>query len=130
MSGDNVERFHRLTRAWQEQRRIDPEDLTDDVEWVNADDAIETGSRCGPDGFNEAIQSIFEGWDESRFEAERVVSRGDEVIALGRLRTRGRSGLELTREHGQIWTFRDGRLARLRWFQSHAETLAACGGSI
>lgn len=122
-----MERFHRLSRIWSEQRRIDPEHLTDDVEWVNPDDAVEPGSRHGPAGFNEAIGRIFEGWDDSRFEPERVIDGGDDVIALGRLRTQGRSGLELTRSHAQVWTFRDGRLARLRWFQSHADALEAAG---
>ncbi len=122
-----MERFHQLSRLWQEERRIGAEHLTDDVEWVNPHDAVERGSRCGPDGFNDAIGRIFEGWDESRFEPERVIEQGDDVIALGELRTQGRSGLEFSRPHGQIWTFRDGRLARLVWFQSHAETLEAAG---
>jgi ketosteroid isomerase-like protein len=127
MSDENVERFRRLTRLWQEERRIAPEHLTDDVEWVNPDDAVERGSHHGPAGFNEAISAIFEGWDESRFEVERVIDRGDDVVPLGELRTRSRSGMELTRPHGQIWTFRDGRVARMRWFQSHAEALEAAG---
>jgi ketosteroid isomerase-like protein len=127
MSDENVELFRRFTRQWQEERRIAAEHLTDDVEWVNPQDAVEGGSRHGPAGFNEAIGAIFEGWDESRFEVERVVGKGDDVIALGQLRTRSGTDLELTRPHGQIWTFRDGRVARMRWFQSHAETLEAGG---
>ena len=123
MSRENVDRFHQLNRVLREQRRIGPEHLTDDVEWVNPDDAVEPGSRHGPAEFNEAIGRIFEGWDESRFEPERVIDHGDDVIALGQLRTRARAGLELTRSHAQIWTFRAGRVARLRWFQSHAEAL-------
>lgn len=127
MSEENVELFHRLSRALYEQRRIGREHLTEDVEWVNPDDAVEPGSRHGPEGFDEAIRSIFAGWDASRFDPERVIGRGDDVIAVGWLRTRGRAGLEFTHSHGQIWTFRDGRLARLRWFQSHADTLEAGG---
>ena len=125
MSEENLERFHRLSRNIYEEHRVDPKHLTDDVEWVDPHDAVERGSHHGPAGFNEAIRSIFEGWDDSRFEPERVFGQGDDVIALGQLRTRARAGLELTRPHGQIWTFRDGRLARLRWFQSHAEALEA-----
>ena len=102
--------------------------LTEDVEWVNPPDAVEPGRRTGAAGFNDAIASIFEGWEESRFEPERVLERGDEVIALGELRVRGRSvGVEVRRPHGQIWTFRGGRVARMRWFSTHEETLAAAG---
>ena len=127
MSEENLERFHRLNGILYEQRRIGPEHLTEDVEWVNPDDAVEPGSRHGPAGFNDAIRSIFEGWDDSRFEPERVIDRGDDVIALGQLRTQARAGLELSRAHGQIWTFRGGRVARMRWFQSHADALEAAG---
>jgi ketosteroid isomerase-like protein len=58
---------------------------------------------------------------------ERVIDRGDDVIAVGRIRTQGRTGLEFDREHAQIWTFRGGRVARMRWFQGHAEALEAGG---
>ena len=120
--------FHRMQRQWQERRRLPPELLTDDVEWVNPPDSVESGTRRGADGFNDAIASVYEGWEDSRFEPERVVARGDDVVALGELRARGRAvGLEVHREHGQIWTFRGGRLARMRWFNSHRETLDAAG---
>jgi hypothetical protein len=33
--------------------------------------------------FNEAIKSVFDAWDEVRFETERVIDSGDEVVALG-----------------------------------------------
>jgi hypothetical protein len=36
-------------------------------------------------------------------------------------------GQEIRREHGQVWTFRDGRVARMRWFGSHREALEAAG---
>ena len=127
MSEENVERFHLLTRMWNEHHRIGAEHLAEDVEWLNPDDAVEPGRHLGPDAFNEAIRSIFEGWDDSRFEPERVMGRGDDVIALGVLRTHGRAGLELTRPHGQVWTFQGGRVTRFRWYQSHADALADVG---
>lgn len=107
---------------------MDPGALTDDVEWVNPPDAVEPGSRRGPDGFNDAIASIFEGWDESRFEPEDVREQGDDVVALGRLLVRGATmNIEVQQEHGQVWTFRDGRAARMRWFNSHRQALEAAG---
>jgi ketosteroid isomerase-like protein len=125
---DNVERFQALRRRLSEQRTLDRGLLTDDAEWVNPDDAVEPGTRRGADSFLEAVASVFEGWEESVFEIERVVEHGDDVVALGRLRTRGRSGLEATGTHGEIWTFDDtGKVARMRWFNTHAETLAAAG---
>lgn len=128
MNSDNIEHFHRLTRHWQEHRALPPDALTEDVEWVSPPDAVEPGTRRGVDGFNDAIASIYEGWEESRFEPERVLAEGDDVVALGELRVRGRTvGVEVTREHGQIWTFRGGRVARMCWFGTHRETLEAAG---
>jgi ketosteroid isomerase-like protein len=128
MSEENVERFHRIYEEWYARRRLGPDLLAEDVEWVNPHDAVEGGSRQGVEGFNEAIKSVFDAWDEVRFETERVIDSGDEVVALGQVRGRGRAaGIEVARPHGQIWTFRDGRVIRMRWFHSHSEALEAAG---
>jgi ketosteroid isomerase-like protein len=129
MNGANVERFHELRRRLSEERTLDRELLTDDAEWVNPDDAVEPGTRRGADSFLEAVASVFEGWEESVLEIERVIENGDDVIALGQLRTRGRStGLEASGAHGEIWTFDDaGKVSRMAWFNTHEETLAAAG---
>jgi uncharacterized protein len=128
MSQENVERFHRIYEEWYGSRRLGPDLLAEDVEWANPHDAVERGSRQGIDSFNEAITSVFDAWEEVRFEAERVIDSGDEVVALGHVRGRGRAaGIEVARPHGQIWTFRDGRGIRMRWFHSHSETLEAAG---
>ena len=127
MSQENVERFHRIYEQWNE-RQLGPNLLAEDVEWVNPDDAVERGSRRGIGSFNEAVRSVFDAWEEVRFETERVIDRGDEVVALGQIRGRGRAaGIEVVRPHGQIWTFRDGRATRMRWFHSHSDTLRAAG---
>ena len=127
-SEGNLERFHELRRRLNEDHEVSRALLTEDAEWVNPDDAVEPGTRRGADSFLEAVTSVFEGWEESVFEIERVVERGEDVIALGRLRTRGRAtGIEAASPHGEIWTFDAGRVVRMRWFNTHAETLAAAG---
>jgi len=124
----NLERFHELRRRLDEHHEVSRTLLTEDAEWVSPDDAVEPGTRRGADGFLKAVTSVFEGWAESIFEIERVIERGDDVIALGQLRTRGRvTGIESTLPHGEVWTFDAGRVARMRWFNTHAETLAAAG---
>jgi ketosteroid isomerase-like protein len=126
--GKNIERFHELRRRLSEERGLDRDLLTDDAEWVNPDDAVEPGRRRGADSFLEAIASVFEGWEQSTFDIERVIEHGDDVIALGQLRTRGRAtGLEATGAHGEIWSFEEGRVSRMCWFNTHGETLTAAG---
>ena len=128
MSHENVERFRRIFEEWYRSRKLGPELLAEDVEWVNPPDAVERGSRRGIDSFNEAIRSVFDAWGVVRFETERIIDKGEEVVALGEVRGRGRAaGIEVARPHGEIWSFRDGRAIRMRWFNSHLETLEAVG---
>jgi ketosteroid isomerase-like protein len=128
MSGDNVEMLDRIYEEWFESRTLGADLLAEDVEWVNPPDAVERGVRRGIDSFNDAIRSVFQAWEEARFETERVFDQGNDVVALGRVRGLGRgAGIEVVRPHGEIWTFRDGRAVRMRWFNSHSETLEAAG---
>jgi ketosteroid isomerase-like protein len=128
MSQENVEKFQRIHQELFGGRKLGPHFLAERVEWVNPHDAVEPGTRQGVASFNEAIRSVFDAWGEVRFEAEHVIDSGDDVVALGRVRGRGRAGgIEVSRPHGQIWTFRDGRVIRMRWFHSHSETLEAVG---
>ena len=128
MAPTNVDRFERIQSAWREQRRLGPDLLAEDAEWVNPDGAVEPGTRSGAEAFNAAIDAVYEGWDESRFEYDRVIDAGDDVVALGHLRARGRAvNAEVRQPHGQIWSFRDGRAVRMRWFHTHSETLEAAG---
>jgi len=111
-------------------RRIDPELLAEDAEWVNPHDAVEPGTRRGADEFNRAIASVFSTWDDVHFDTERVVDNGDQVIALGSLHGHlHASGMVVSAEHGQIWTFRDGRVLRMQWFNTHRETVEAAGSA-
>jgi ketosteroid isomerase-like protein len=85
------------------RRRIDPELLADDAEWVNPHDAVERGTRRGADEFNGAIASVFATWDDVHFETDEVLDNGDEVIALGSLHGHlDVSGMVVSAEHGQI----------------------------
>jgi ketosteroid isomerase-like protein len=109
-------------------RRVDPELLAEDVEWVNPPEAVEPGTRQGADSFNKAISNVFAAWDDVRFDTERVIDNGDEVVALGQLHGRVHGpGMEVDSPHGEIWTFRDGRVTRMEWFNTHRETMEAAG---
>jgi ketosteroid isomerase-like protein len=128
MSSENVEKLGRIYEQWYERRKLGPDLLAEDVEWVNPADALEPGVRRGRAGFDEAIRSVFDAWGEIRFDMERVMDNGEDVVALGYVRGRGRAaGIELTREHGEIWTFSEGKVSRMRWFHSQSETLRAAG---
>jgi ketosteroid isomerase-like protein len=128
MSQENVDMLARILEQLFEARRVDPELLARDVEWVNPPEAVEPGTRRGTASFNRAIANVFAAWDDVRFEIERVIDHGDEAVALGLLHGRIHGpGMEVDNPHGQIWSFRDGLVTRMRWFNTHAETLQAAG---
>jgi ketosteroid isomerase-like protein len=85
MSEENVERLMLLLEQLFHARRVDPERLADDVEWVNPPEAVEPGTRQRADSFNRAIANVFAAWDDVRFEIERVVDNGDDVVVLGKV---------------------------------------------
>jgi len=128
MSQENVERLMVLLEQVFGARRVDPERLADDVEWVNPPEAVEPGTRRGVDSFNRAIANVFAAWDDVRFEIERVIDNGDDVVVLGRIHGHIHGpGMEVDSPHGQIWSFRDGLVTRMRWVNSHSEALEESG---
>jgi len=129
MSAGNRQRLDLIFEHLFEGRRLGPELLTEDAEWVNPRDAVEGGTRSGAVAFNDAIESVFAAWDDVWFDTDRVIENGDDqVVALGVLRGHIRGpGMEVESPHGQVWTFRDGRVARMQWFNTHAETLEHAG---
>jgi ketosteroid isomerase-like protein len=126
MSRENVDTLRRILELVFDGRPLGPELLAEDAEWVNPADAVETGTRRGAEGFNAAIENVFATWDDVRFDTERLIDNGDEVVALGVLRGHVHAaGMEVDSPHGEVWTFRDGRATRMRWFNTHREALEA-----
>jgi ketosteroid isomerase-like protein len=124
MSAGNRQRLERIHEQLFAGRSLGPDLLAEDAEWVNPPDAVEGGTRRGFDAFNDAIASVFSAWDDVHFDTERVIENGDTVVALGALRGHIRGpGMAVEAPHGEIWTFRDGRVIRMQWFNTHAEAL-------
>ncbi len=128
MASGNADRLDLILEQLFDGRPLGADLLADDAEWVNPHDAVEPGTRSGAAGFNNAIRSVFATWDDVHFDIERTIENGDAVIALGALcGEMHAAGMEVASPHGEIWTFRDGLVVRMQWFNSHAETLDAAG---
>jgi len=123
MAEDNVDTLTVILRQLFEVRGVEPELLAEAVGWTPPE-AVEPGTRQGADSFNRATASVFAARDDARFDVERVIDNGDDVVALGLMHGRIHGpGMEVDNPHGKIWTFRAGRVTRMRWFNTHAETL-------
>src|SRR5436309_6218456 len=121
MSAENVaaiERLYQEFSAGEAERAFAAYDP--DIEWdaTRAPWLLELGFDPvyhGHDGVRAAMSGYFEAWDSIEFEAHEIVDAGDQVLAFVRATARGRSsGVEVTYEHPQLWTFRDGLIVRMR----------------
>jgi ketosteroid isomerase-like protein len=128
MSQENLDTLAVILDQLFNGRRVDPALLATDAEWVNPPEAVEPGTRQGADSFNRAVANVFAAWDDVVFETDRLIDNGNDVVALGRLRGHIHGpGMEVESPHGQIWSFRDGLVTRMEWFNTHREALQAGG---
>src|SRR5215218_5188238 len=82
----------------------------------------------GREGLKRWVASTREIWEEWRFEPERFLDAGDQVVARVRVVTRGgSSGVSLDRETAHLWTLRDGRVTRCEVYLDRSEALDAVG---
>jgi ketosteroid isomerase-like protein len=76
----------------------------------------------GIKGFFDEVDGIF---DEISFEIDEVLDFGDEVLMVSTGHFRGRaSGIDVTAHAANVWTVRDGKLARFCFYQSKEDALA------
>jgi ketosteroid isomerase-like protein len=69
----------------------------------------------GEEGLRQFLAEVDELWESMDLNVERLVVRGDEVLALLVVDIKGRgSGLTLQDRIAQLWTVRDGRLVSMR----------------
>ena len=128
MSQENVRIVRRIYAAWETGSPSESGLIADDIEWVNAREAIEPGTRQGAAAFDDAAGSVSSTFPGVRIEFERFVDVGDRVVAIGVLRGTGRgSGVEIGRRQGYLWTIRDGKAVRFEWFNDPDEALRAAG---
>jgi ketosteroid isomerase-like protein len=125
MSGANIDLVRRIYAAW-EGRELGRDFLAEDVEWVNPPDALEPGLRQGIESFAEAMGSIFDTWEEMRVEPDRLLDVEGEIVMVGHIHGRAR-GIEVSQSHGHVWTVRDGKVLRFRWFSTGEQALRAVG---
>ncbi len=122
MSEENVELVRTIYTLWSTNESashlIDP-----DLEYVNPSYAVESGTRRS----RATLGKIREVYPDFRVEPERFVDAGEDVVVIGTARGTSASGLEAQWRQGYVWTVRDGRAVRFRWFNDPKEALEAVG---
>jgi len=123
MSQENVELVRGIYAAWaagtSARGFMDP-----DIEYVNPPDAVETGTLRGPGSF----RLIRDAYDDVEVRPHDFIDAGDDVVVLATLTGVSRGArIPIEREQGYVWTIRDGKAIRFRWFSGPDEALAAVG---
>jgi ketosteroid isomerase-like protein len=103
-------------------------DLTHpDGEWVNPDYAIEAGTRHGREEIRQAIERLFEFFEEVEVESMERAPDG-RIVVISRVRSRGMAGGRGIEAHtSTIFTIRDGLVLRYEWFLTPEEGRAQAG---
>jgi ketosteroid isomerase-like protein len=87
--------------------------LDPDIEWHEPAPSPDAGAHRGRDSFERFLRGWLESFDGFRVEPERVVERGDDLVAVVRQTGTGRaSGLQVEAHLAHVWTVADGRAVR------------------
>ena len=89
-------------------------DLLDpDIEWHEPGPSPEAGTHRGRDTFERFFRSWLESFEGFRVEPERVVQRGDQLMAVVRQTGTGRSsGVQVETRLAHVWTVANGKAVR------------------
>ena len=94
-----------------------------ELEYVNPPYALESGTRRS----RSTLGKVREVYPDFRVEPERFVDAGEHVVVIGIARGTSASGVEAQWRQGYVWTVRDGKAVRFRWFNQPEEALKAVG---
>ncbi len=122
MSRENVEIVETIHRRWN-ARESTRALVDEDLEYVNPPDAIETGTLRG----RGALGKVLEVYPDFRFDIERVVDAGEDVVVVGVVSATSPSGIPTEDRQVYVWTVKDGRAVRFRWFRDSAQAFHEVG---
>ena len=129
MSQENVEIARAGYEAWN---RSDLDGmlgmLASDVEFVTAGLFVGLDPvYSGHDGFKKFWRDFRGAWQSLDLAINELRDCDERVVILVTFAARGRDGLEVGRQMGSVWTFRDGLVTRIENYESWAEALEAAG---
>jgi ketosteroid isomerase-like protein len=131
MSQENVEIVGRVLRRYGDQ---DIEGMLNDIHSeveidYSASNAPDASVYHGHAACRAFVQSRYEDFEERSFDAAELIDAApNAVIAVGRMRGRGRaSGVGVEAHSVTLWTLCDGKVSHIKLYQTRADALEAVG---
>ena len=107
------------------------QEFSSEIEWREVFHEMLGGQATvyrGHDGVRALMSDLYESFEELYADYTDVRDLDERVLALGRLRGRGRgSGAEIDSPVAALVEFEDGKGIRMRSFLDHSEALVAAG---
>ena len=97
--------------------------LADDVEWIFRAPSVFpfAGTRRGREGVAEFFSLVGETLEFQQFEPREFVAQGDTVVVVGFERSVSKAtGHTIEQEWAHVYTLRDGKIAKGRFFEDTA----------
>jgi ketosteroid isomerase-like protein len=130
MSQENVEVVRTAYEAMNNREfSRTSEFLHPDVEIDLSRNILNPDVYRGYDGFERLVGVVEDVWDDFRFEVRDLIDGGDQVVAeISVLGTGRGSGVETEMRIFNVWTLREGKVARLvGGYRERANALEAAG---
>jgi ketosteroid isomerase-like protein len=130
MSQENVEAFKRGVDAYNRRDATALiEELDPAVEWHPALLVMLGGEATvyrGHEGVRELLRDIDDTLAEIHVEFSEIRDPGDQIVAIGRIHTRGKTSGALTESPlGYVADFREGKVTRIRTYLDPEDALKA-----
>ena len=132
MSQENVEAFNRVVDAYN-RRDVEAmvEGLDPEIEYHAALPMLLGGEATvyrGHEGVRRLFREIYDAFDEIHVEFSEVRDLGDRVVAIGRIRMRGKgSGAETESPSGSVADYENGKAIRVWTYLDPKEAFQAAG---
>jgi ketosteroid isomerase-like protein len=124
----NSEIAQRFVDHWNETGEPPWDELDPDVVFVIDPSSFVAGTYRGHDGIRTLIRLTEEIFDEFRYEVDELIEVGESVLAVGRLRVRGKqSGATGMQSGAWVIQVRDGRIVSYRSYLRREDALEAVG---
>jgi ketosteroid isomerase-like protein len=130
MSQENLDLLRRGYEHVERTGEILREAVQPDFVWDTTTfrGAIRPGTYVGVDETNEWLADWLESFEDWSLDVEEVFDAGDRAVAIVRQHGRAKhGGPEVEMRFAQVWTFRDGLLARVEIYADRDEALEAAG---